>query len=67
MDFNTLIIVVIIGIIGLAVGYAIRKYISEGKLKNAEELSKKMIYDAEIKLKLKRKFCSSKLKKRFKN
>ncbi|MDU7151544.1 MAG: ribonuclease Y [Peptoniphilus grossensis] len=47
MDFNTLIIVVIIGIIGLAVGYAIRKYISEGKLKNAEELSKKMIYDAE--------------------
>ena len=47
MDFNTLIIVVIIGIIGLAVGYAIRKYISEGKLKNAEELSQKMIYDAE--------------------
>ena len=47
MDFNTLIIVVIIGIIGLAVGYAIRKYISEGKLKNAEELSKNMIYDAE--------------------
>ena len=38
---------IIIGIIGLAIGYAIRKYISEGKLKNAEELSKKMIYEAE--------------------
>lgn len=38
---------IIIGIIGVAIGYAIRKYISEGKLKNAEELSKKMIYEAE--------------------
>ena len=46
MGFSTL-ISIIIGIIGLAVGYAIRKYISEGKLKNAEELSKKIIYDAE--------------------
>jgi len=39
MGFSTL-ISIIIGIIGLAVGYAIRKYISEGKLKYAEELSK---------------------------
>lgn len=46
MGFSTL-ISIIIGIIGVACGYAIRKYISEGKIKNAEELSKKMIYDAE--------------------
>ena len=45
MDFNTL--TIIMGIIGVAIGYAVRRYISEGKLKNAEELSKKMIYDAE--------------------
>ncbi|MDU1177919.1 MAG: Rnase Y domain-containing protein, partial [Peptoniphilus harei] len=45
-SFSTL-ISILIGIIGLAGGYAIRKYISEGKLKNAEELSKKIIYDAE--------------------
>ncbi|MGF0095369.1 ribonuclease Y [Peptoniphilus sp. SGI.035] len=45
MGFNTL--TIIIGIIGIACGYAIRKYISEGKLKNAEELANKMIYDAE--------------------
>ncbi|VYT88087.1 ribonuclease Y [Peptoniphilus gorbachii] len=45
MDFNTL--TIIMGIIGVAIGYAVRRYISEGKLKNAEELSKKIINDAE--------------------
>ncbi len=45
MDFNTL--TIIMGIIGMAIGYAVRRYISEGKLKNAEELSKKIINDAE--------------------
>ena len=47
MGFSSTLISIVIGIIGLAVGYAVRKYISEGKLKNAEELSKKIIYDAE--------------------
>ena len=47
MGFSSTLISIVIGIIGLAIGYAVRKYISEGKLKNAEELSKKIIYDAE--------------------
>ena len=47
MEFSSTLISILIGIIGLAIGYAIRKYISEGKIKNAEELSKKIIYDAE--------------------
>lgn len=46
MGFNIL-ISIIVGIIGVACGYAVRKYISEGKLNNAEELSKKIIYDAQ--------------------
>ena len=53
-SFSTL-ISIIIGIIGLAVGYAIRKYISEGKINNAEELSKKIIFEAEHEAQTKKK------------
>lgn len=45
------IIQVLLYIIGLlicvAIGYAIRKYIGEGKVKNAEELARKIVLDAE--------------------
>lgn len=34
-------------IIGIAVGYAVRKYIAEGKINNAEELARKIVTDAE--------------------
>ncbi|WP_209019111.1 ribonuclease Y [Peptoniphilus raoultii] len=38
---------IIIAIIGTGIGYAVRKYISEGKIKNAEDLSKKIVVEAE--------------------
>lgn len=44
---TNILISLIVAIIGIAIGYAIRKYISEGKLNNAETLSKKIILDAE--------------------
>ncbi|RVU54158.1 ribonuclease Y [Anaerosphaera multitolerans] len=44
---SNIIVVFFCIIIGVASGYAIRKYIGEGKLKNAEELAKKIITDAE--------------------
>ena len=34
-------------LIGIIIGYAVRKYIAEGKLKSAEELSKKIVTDAQ--------------------
>ncbi|MDO5714964.1 MAG: ribonuclease Y [Tissierellia bacterium] len=40
-------IYIIVAIISIVIGYAIRKYISEGKINNAEELSKRIIYEAE--------------------
>ena len=42
-----ILLMIIFAILGVGIGYAIRKYISEGKIKNAEELSKKIIFDAE--------------------
>lgn len=45
---TTNILISLIGVIvGIAIGYAVRKYISEGKLNNAEALSKRIILDAE--------------------
>ncbi|KGF33329.1 ribonuclease [Peptoniphilus lacrimalis DNF00528] len=46
---------IIFTIIGIGVGYAIRKYISEGKINNAEELSKKIIFEAEHEAQTKKK------------
>ncbi|KXO17163.1 ribonuclease Y [Peptoniphilus sp. GNH] len=37
---------IICAIISIAIGFAVRKYIAEGKLKNAEELSKNIIIEA---------------------
>lgn len=42
-----ILLMIIIAIIGTGIGYAVRKYISEGKIKNAEELSKKIVVEAE--------------------
>ncbi|MGO3751339.1 MAG: ribonuclease Y [Peptoniphilaceae bacterium] len=44
---DTILIVIICLIIGIGLGYAVRKYIGEGKIKNAETLSVKIITDAE--------------------
>ena len=40
-------IIIICSLISIAIGYAIRKYIAEGKLSTAEELANKIITDAE--------------------
>nr|WP_071027427.1 ribonuclease Y [Peptoniphilus raoultii] len=42
-----ILLMIIIAIIGTGIGYAVRKYISEGKIKNAEDLSKKIVVEAE--------------------
>ncbi|WP_309297992.1 ribonuclease Y [Tepidanaerobacter syntrophicus] len=39
----------VIGFVALALGYFIRKYIAEAKIKSAEESAKKILEDAEIK------------------
>ncbi len=50
-----ILLMIIFAIIGIGVGYAIRKYISEGKINNAEELSKKIIFEAEHEAQTKKK------------
>lgn len=50
-----ILLMIIFAIIGISVGYAIRKYISEGKINNAEELSKKIIFEAEHEAQTKKK------------
>lgn len=45
--FQNIILIFISLIIGCAVGYAVRKYIAEGKTKTAEELATKIVTEAE--------------------
>lgn len=40
-------IVIICCLISVAIGYAVRKYIAEGKLNNAEEIARRVVTDAE--------------------
>lgn len=45
--YISIIVALFIGILGVAIGYFIRRNIAEGKLKRAEELAKNIIIDAE--------------------
>ena len=45
--FQNILIIILCSIIGIAIGYAVRKYIGEGKINNSEELAKKIITEAE--------------------
>ena len=48
MSTITIVLIVIFcSLIGIAIGYAVRKYIAEGKINNAEELARKVLTDAE--------------------
>lgn len=47
IDIQTIIFTILAAIIGLIAGYYVRKNIGEGKIRNAEELAKKIIDDAE--------------------
>lgn len=46
---------IICGLIGIAIGYAVRKYIAEGKINNADEIARKTITDAEHEAETKKK------------
>ncbi|MGI6485231.1 MAG: ribonuclease Y [Thermoanaerobacterales bacterium] len=49
MNLTSVIVTVIIGLITLALGYFIRKYIAEAKINSAEESAKKILVEAENK------------------
>ena len=44
---TTIILIILCSLIGIAIGYAVRKYIAEGKINNAEELARRILTDAE--------------------